>query len=594
MFACKHFRHYLYGHKVTVRTDHSALKWLMSFKDPQGQVARWIEFLSTYDLEIHHRPGMKHNNTDSLSRYPCRQCGSAEDNQSEATVTNVEKINTVEKVTQAPKRINEIQDNDADLKKVKVWVEKEQRPEYSDIKHENNVIKSLWSQFNALEVRDGLLCRRWKDNKEVSYQIVIPLSERREILQECHDARTSGHLGISKTLARVREKFYWTGLQSDVRNYVTGCSHCQKRKIRSAGKSYMQIDQTGYPLERVATDIMGPLPESEDGNKYIVVVSDYFTKWTEAYPLKNMEAQTVAEVLVEQFITRFGVPEMIHSDQGRQYESRLFKELCDLLGIRKTRTTAFHPKSDGMVERFNKTLATMLSAYVSDHQQDWDRHLPYVLMAYRSSLHESTGYSPNMLMLGREVATPLDIMYELPSTMKPTIVNEYVWKLRETLEEAHRCTRQISKQSMLRQKKYHDHKVVGKCFSTGDQVLVFFPQRKVGQSAKLMSFWYGPYVIVEKHTDLTYKIKKENSEKTLIVHLDRLRPYCTQVLSYETETYNSDLEKEKVENDAEEPREESLVMLGNSELNEIELDYSGRRQRRRPAWHSEYEVDYTV
>ena len=109
-----------------------------------------------------------------------------------------------------------------------------------------------------------------------------------------------------------------------------------------------------------------------------------------------------------------------------------------------------------------------------------------------------------------------------------------------------------------------------------------------------MSFWYGPYVIVEKHTDLTYKIKKENSEKTLIVHLDRLRPYCTQVLSYETETYNSDLEKENVENDAEEPREESLVMLGNSELNEIELDYSGRRQRRRPAWHSEYEVDYTV
>ena len=91
-------------------------------------------------------------------------------------------------------------------------MEKEQRPEYSDIKHENNVIKSLWSQFNVLEVRDGLLCRRWEDNEEVSYQIVIPLSERREILQECHDARTSGHLGISKTLARVRENFYWTGL----------------------------------------------------------------------------------------------------------------------------------------------------------------------------------------------------------------------------------------------------------------------------------------------------------------------------------------------------------------------------------------------
>ena len=182
-----------------------------------------------------------------------------------------------------------------------------------------------------------------------------------------------------------------------------------------------------------------------------MVVSDYFTRWAEAYPLKIMEPQTVAEVFVEHFITRFGVPEMIHSDQGRQYESRLFKELCELLGIRKTRTTAFHTNSGGIVERFNKTLATMLSAYVSNHQHDWDRYIPYVLMGYRSSLHESMGYSPNMLMLGREVATPLDIMYELPSTTKPTIINEYVWKLKETLEKAHRYTHiQIREQSMLK------------------------------------------------------------------------------------------------------------------------------------------------
>lgn len=95
----------------------------------------------------------------------------------------------------------------------------------------------------------------------------------------------------------------------------------------------MQIDQTGYPLERVISDIMGPLPETESGNKYIIVISDYFTKWTDAYPLKNIESQTVAKVLVEQFFCKYGVPEIVHSDQGRQYESRLFKEL---LGIRKT------------------------------------------------------------------------------------------------------------------------------------------------------------------------------------------------------------------------------------------------------------------
>lgn len=115
---------------------------------------------------------------------------------------------------------------------------------------------------------------------------------------------------------------------------------------------------------------MEPLPKTDDGNKYILVISDYFTKWTDAYPLRNFEALTVAEVIAEQFIAKWGVLEIIHSDQGRQYESRLFKELCDLLGTRQTRTTAFHPKSDGMGERYNKTLATTLTAYVSDHQHD--------------------------------------------------------------------------------------------------------------------------------------------------------------------------------------------------------------------------------
>lgn len=334
------------------------------------------------------------------------------------------------------------------------------------------------------------------------------------------------------------------------------------------------------------------------------MVSDYFTKWTEAYPLKNIESQTVAKVLVEQFFCKYGVPEIVHSDQGRQYESRLFKDMCELLGIKKTRTTAFHPKSDGMVERFNKTLATMLSAYVSDYQQDWDKKLPYVLMAYRSSQHESTGYTPNMLMMGRETATPIDIMYELPNRLKPTNVHDWVWELRKTLEEAHANTRKITEQSMLRQKRYHDQNVVKKKFEEGDKVLVYFPQRAVGKSPKLMSFWYGPYIIVKQHSDVTFKIRKETDTKTLVVHVDRLRPYGTQVLRDEGDSESlenhdqvidaKDLENHDKGNDVTSDDESQVVLLGNSELNEIELAYAGRRQRKRPAWHSDYEFDYKV
>lgn len=127
----------------------------------------------------------------------------------------------------------------------------------------------------------------------------------------------------------------------------------------------------------------------------------------------------------------------------------------------------------------------MLTAYVSDQQHDWDKHLPYVVMAYRSAV----GYTPNILMLGCKVSTLLELMYELSSGMKPSKVHDYVWKLRERLEEAYRYTRQISKQSMMRQKKYYDQNLVGKNFTVGGAVLVFFPQRKIGKSQKLMNFW---------------------------------------------------------------------------------------------------------
>ena len=144
----------------------------------------------------------------------------------------------------------------------------------------------------------------------------------------------------------------------------------------------------------------GPLPVTEAGNKYLLIAMDYFSKWPEAYPLPNQEAVTVAEVLVKELVCRFGIPLYIHSDQGCNFESAVFAEMCDLLGMVKTRTTPRHPQSDGMVERFNWTLETQLSVFVDDHQRDWDQLVPLMLMAYRSTVHECTGCSPTSLMFG--------------------------------------------------------------------------------------------------------------------------------------------------------------------------------------------------
>ena len=180
----------------------------------------------------------------------------------------------------------------------------------------------------------------------------------------------------------------------------------------------MQIIRSGYPMERIAIDIAGEFPVTKRGNKYILVIQDYYTKWVECFAMHNTESATVAKLLVNEVVSRFGVPNKIHSDQGRQFESVLFKEMCQLLQIEKTRTTAYHPQSNGMVERFNRTLASMVGVFVNEHHSDWDELLPYLTMAYRSTEHETTGMSPNLLMLGRETTTPLDLAFEMPPAIK--------------------------------------------------------------------------------------------------------------------------------------------------------------------------------
>ena len=171
----------------------------------------------------------------------------------------------------------------------------------------------------------------------------------------------------------------------------------------------MQQYLVGTPMERLALDVLGPLPCTRMGNKYILIVADYFSKWVEAFPMPNQEASTVADLLVKEVVCRFGVPLLIHSDQDRNFESAVFTEMCQMLGMYKTRTTPYHPQSDGMVERFNRTLEEQLAKFVDYHQRDWDEHIPYLMLAYRSAIHESTGCTPAKLYLGETYGCQLTL-----------------------------------------------------------------------------------------------------------------------------------------------------------------------------------------
>ena len=197
-----------------------------------------------------------------------------------------------------------------------------------------------------------------------------------------------GHFGIDKTLARLKERFYWPGHHNDVHDWCNNCGSCSSRKspapkVRAPLKSI----ETGYPLQLVAMDIVGPFLESPAGNTHILIVADYFTRLTEAYAIPNHEATTVAKKLTEEFFFRFSPPEQLHSGQGRNFESDVVSEVCKVLGVVKTRTTPYHPQSDGLVERFNRTLLNILSTVAGERPFDWESHLRRQCLAYNTSVH---------------------------------------------------------------------------------------------------------------------------------------------------------------------------------------------------------------
>ena len=241
-----------------------------------------------------------------------------------------------------------------------------------------------------------------------------PQIDKKQNLQSLHNSPTGGHLGENRIVNRVCRRFYWTGYKADV---VRWCKHYDNCAMAKPGprRKRAQLGQVpiAAPLECIALDVMGPLPQAENGHMYILVLADYFTKWAEAYALKDC---TIADVLVEQFVSRFGDPRSLHSDQGREFESDLIAHLCKLLHINKTRTVPFNPKSDDLVERDNRTVEQILTVttMVNKARNDRDDHLSYIMMAYRASVHEVTKCTPNLLMLNDETNLPIDLMIRAP------------------------------------------------------------------------------------------------------------------------------------------------------------------------------------
>ena len=277
-------------------------------------------------------------------------------------------------------------------------------------------LRYYWARFNELLIKDGILGLVYNcdDGATTTFRAFVPKRARQKILKLALSSAGGGHFGVQNTVNKLKQRFHWYRMSRDVRDWCEKCSTYNRHKTQQQHRALMQPIYTGEPFERVAMDIIGPLPKTDRGNRYILTVVDHVTKQLEAYALADPKAARVARVLLNEFVSRFGVLYVLHIDQGANFESNLFKELCQMLNIKMTRTTPYHEQCYGQVERINRMIIDLLKLNVRDATNNWYHNIGLTFMAYRSAVQASTGYTPYFLLYGREMRLPLDVIYRPP------------------------------------------------------------------------------------------------------------------------------------------------------------------------------------
>jgi hypothetical protein len=414
--------------------------------------------------------------------------------------------------------------------------------ELIQLQKEDDTLESAWKAAKG-EVstagpgffeRDGILYRRWiphgQDDDTPIEQLVLPTQHRGEVLKLAHEIPMAGHMGKTKTASRILQRFYWPSVFRDVAEHCKTCAECQKAAPGKAARApLVPLQIIDEPFQRIAMDIVGPLPRSRSGNKYVLVLCDYATRYPEAIPLRSIDASTIAEELVKMF-ARVGVPGEILTDQGSNFTSQLLAEIYRLLHIKPIKTSPYHPQTDGLVERFNQTLKAMLRKAATDEGKDWDKWVPYLLFAYREVPQASTGFSPFELLYGRPVRGPLDILketWESSSKSSESIVS-YVLDMQGKLAKMSEMARENLAQARTKQKQWYDQNARERRFEPGEQVLVLLPT----STSKLLAQWQGPYPVLRRIGETNYQIDMVDKRKRKrIFHVNMLRKWHTPTVS---------------------------------------------------------------
>lgn len=574
--VCEKFNDYLYGSEFVVLTDNNPLTYVLTSAKLDAAGHRWLAALSTYNFSIKYRAGLANKDADGLSRRPngppYEDVAFLEEEKRikhfktrlldrEPEVVSHEAISAVCQrhfesscsdepahsilVESLGLNASAIPDQFADpgqdtlpgmkiedwrkcqredplLAKVISFLEAGRKPLSRQLRGEPSEVKLLLQEWKRLEFKDGVLYRRCVDRGNPVYQLVLPQKFRDCALKGIHD--DVGHLGTERALSLARARFYWPRMARAIEEKCQTCERCFRRKARPEKAAPMQNIQTTFPLELVCMDYLSIEPDNRD-TRNVLVMTDHFTKFAVAVPTKDQKAKTTAKALWENLIAPYGFPSRLHSDQGRDFESHTIKELCSLIGAEKVRTTPYHPQGNP-VERFNRTLLSMLGTLEEKDKYHWRDYVKPLVHAYNCTRNDTTGYSPYELMFGRQPALPVDFVLGTPPAVETHgSHSEYVRQLRQRLHESYALAADRARKRGEQNKIRFDAKVRAAELVTGDRVLV--RNVNVRGKHKLADRWERTVHVVVKRINggPVYIVKPERgSGPHRTLHRDLLLP----------------------------------------------------------------------
>lgn len=543
------FHDYLYGVRFTVRTDNNPLTYVLTSAKLNATGHRWLSDLSVYDFDIIYRPGKTNIDADLLSRMEAREEEMEWQSISPSGVKSIcQRVGVLGPSTDSPKYAVQLGAPPDCIPDVYAFPTQLQLNALEQMSRQDLISAQAQDPLIGPTIQ-AIKCGKWPDNPELlpmkrevgklvmtdgllhrlstchtgkkTQQLVLPAKFKAVALKTMHD--DLGHLGVERVLDMIRSRFFWPKMSMDVEQYVRNCGECVLRKTPCQRTAPLHQIVSSGPMDLVCIDFLSMEPDSK-GVSNVLVITDHFTRYAQAFPTQNQKALTVAKVLVEKYFVHYGLPSRIHSDQGRDFESRLIKELLKILGIHKSRTTPYHPQGDPQPERFNRTLLSMLATLSQEKKRQWSQHVVHLVHAYNSTKCDATGYSPYFLMFGREARLPLDVCFATCLDGKDNQPHSaYVAKLKEDLKKAYNLAMEVSNKKHQQNKKAYDKRVRFHNLEPGDRVLL----KNLGLKGKhkLANRWHDvPYVVVDKMPNLpVYRVKPLNEKGRLkTLHRDNL------------------------------------------------------------------------